>query len=510
MWVNWLQMELFLQRPHNKFMVDKKFDFLDKVRKLNRPTKGQFAWLALGLAAALALFFFSRGFVACWRLTALGGISPSSCPGQMTVPLTTTNPAGTAVTIGTGVPAFTGPQVALPPPWDGASRVTILIVGLDFGDWSADRNGPSRSDTMILLTIDPASKTAGMLSVPRDMWVNIPGFGYSKINNAYAFGEGYKLPGGGPGLAVKTVENFLGINIQYYAQVEFTTFEKMVDTIGGVCLTIPEEITVGRTFEHSVTLKPGYQCLDGKSTLGYARNRYTTNGDVDRAGRQQQVILAIRDKVFQPANFLSLISQAPTLYNELSGGINTNLPLSDAMRLAVLAKDIPLASIKQGVINYTMMQDGFTNVNGQQLAILRPYPDKIRELVDSIFGSGTMQPLAAGTIEEKMKAEAARVVVINGTGVSGMASKTSDYLKTQGMNITGFGNTGDYPDSYNPPFPTRTTLIVHAGKPYAMQYLMALMKIKSLDQIKVDFNQNSPADIIVALGSDWGSNNPMP
>jgi polyisoprenyl-teichoic acid--peptidoglycan teichoic acid transferase len=491
-------------------MVDKRIKIVEKIQRIKQPTTMQFIWMGMGLVLAAGLFLFSRGLVTCWRLTALAGIAPPSCGGQITVPVTTTNPEGTPVVIGTAIPTTNAPQVALPPPWDGASRVTILIVGLDFGDWSADRAGPSRSDTMMLLTIDPATKTAGMLSVPRDMWVNIPGFGYSKINNAYAYGEGNKLPGGGPGLAVKTVENFLGIKIQYYAQVEFTTFEKMVDTIGGVCLTIPEEIKVGRTFEHSVTLKPGYQCLDGKSTLGYARNRYTSNGDVDRAARQQQVILAIRDKVIQPANFLSLISQTPALYNELSGGINTNLPVADAMRLAVLAKDIPLNSIKQGVIDYTMMQDGFTNVNGQQLAILRPYPDKIRELVDNVFGGGSMQPLASGTIEQKMQAEAARVVVINGTGVAGMALKTSDYLKTQGLNVTGYGNIGDYPDTYKPPFPSRTTIIVHAGKPYVLQYLMALMKVSSSSQTIVDFNANAPEDIVVALGYDWGSTNPMP
>ncbi len=491
-------------------MADKKFDFLDQTRNLKRPTKGQFIVMAIGLVLAAGLFLFSRGFVACWRLTALAGIAPSTCAGQTTVSGTITNPEGTPVAIGTGIPTSSAPQVAPPPAWDGASRVTILIVGLDYGDWSADRNGPSRSDTMLLLTIDPVARTAGMLSVPRDMWVNIPGFGYNKINNAYAFGDEYHLPGGGPGLAIKTVENFLGINIQYYAQIEFTTFEKMVDTIGGVCLTIPAEIKVGRTFEHSVTLKPGYQCLDGKSTLGYARNRYTTNGDVDRAGRQQQVILAIRDKVIQPANFLSLISQAPTLYNELSGGINTNLPVSDAMRLAVLAKDIPINSIKQGVINYTMMQDGYTNVSGQQLAILRPYPDKIRELVDSIFGGGSMQPLATGTLAEKMQAEVARVVVINGTGVAGMASKTSDYLKTQGMNVIASGNTSDYPDTYIPPFPAHTIVIVHSGKPYAMQYLFQLLKINSSNQTIVKISPDSPEDIILALGSDWAANNPLP
>jgi LCP family protein required for cell wall assembly len=493
-------------------MPDTKVEILNKVRTLKRPTTGQFIWMGVGLVMAVVLFLFLRGLVTCWRLTALPGMAPSRCSQQTTPPITT-NPEGTPVagaTAGPGIPTISAPQVPLPPPWDGASRVTILVMGLDFGDWSADRTGPSRSDTMILLTIDPVTKTAGMLSVPRDMWVNIPGFGYSKINNAYFFGEAYKLPGGGPELARKTVENFLGINIQYYAQVEFTTFEKMVDTIGGVCLTIPEEIIVGRTYEHAVTLEPGYQCLDGKSTLGYARNRYTAGDDVDRSGRQQQVILAIRDKVIDPKNFPTLIAQSTTLYNQLSAGINTNMTLDDAVRLALLAKDIPLESIQKGVIDYTMMQPGKTTMNGTPADILRPYPDKIRELVDKIFGGGTMQPMAKGSLDENMKAEAAKVVVINGTGVTGMAAKTSDYLKTQGMNVTGFGNTSDYPDQYYSPFPSRTIIIVHAGKPYAMQYLMALMKFNSASQIRVDFKPDAPEDIVVALGSDWNYDNPMP
>ena len=103
-----------------------------------------------------------------------------------------------------------------------------------------------------------------------------------------------------------------------------------------------------------------------------------------------------------------------------------------------------------------------------------------------------------------MQAEAARVVVINGTGVEGMAKLTSEYLTTQGMNVSAFGNTGDYPDMYYSPFTDRTIIIVHAGKPYAMQYLMALMQFNSLSQIKVDFNPNAPEDIVVALGIDWG------
>jgi LCP family protein required for cell wall assembly len=408
------------------------------------------------------------------------------------------------------------PLAELPPAWDGASRVSILVMGYDFGDWASDRKCPCRSDTMIVLTVDPANHTAGMISVPRDMWVNIPGFdAYNRLNAALYLGDLYKLPGGGPALAMKTVENFLGIPIQYFALLDFTVFERMIDTIGGVCLDISTKIDVGVLYEHgTVTLEPGNQCLNGKVALGYARARDVSQGvalgDVERAQHQQQVILAIRDKVLAPGNFLNLMSQAGTLYAELSGGINTNLPLPDAMRLAVLAKDIPLESIQKGVIDYSMMQDGYTDINGQQAAILRPYPDKIRELVDKIFGGGSMEPMASGTVDEKMKAEAARVVVINGTGVAGMAEKTKNYLITQGMNVTGFGNTSDYPDKYYSPFPDRTIIIVHAGKPYAMQYLMALMKFNVSNQVRVDFKPDAPEDIVVALGSDWNASNPMP
>jgi LCP family protein required for cell wall assembly len=478
-----------------------KANFLSRFRTLKHPTTAQYIWMGVGLVLAAALFVFLNGLVACWRLTALAGIPPSSCSAQATAPVT--NPAETPIPGATSIPTLSVPQVELPAPWDGASRVTILIIGLDYRDWVADMTA-SRSDTMILLTIDPVAKTAGMLSIPRDMWVNIPGFGYNKINTAYYFGDLYHLPGGGRSLATKTVETFLGIPIQYYARVDFQTFEKMVDTIGGIDINVPAEIVVDPLGQHNTTiLQPGWNHLTGPLALGYARNRHTENGDVDRSSRQQQVILAIRDKILAPGNFLNLMAQAPTLYSELSGGIDTNLSLNDAMRLAMLAKDIPVGDIQQGVIDYTMMQDGYYNLNGQQLAILRPYPDKIRELVDKIFGSGTMQPMASGSVEENMQAEAARVVVINGSGVAGMAALTSDYLKTQGMNVSGFGNTVDYPDQYYSPFPERTIIIVHAGKPYAMQYLMALMQFDSSRQIKIDFNPNAPEDVVFALGYDW-------
>jgi LCP family protein required for cell wall assembly len=493
-------------------MAQKKFDLVQKMRAFKPPSIGHIVFMAAGLVLAIVVFIFLSGFVSCWQLTSLPGLPPSTCRTSAAAQAATAS--GDLQPAQTTTPVISAPDVQLPPAWDGASRVTIMIVGVDFGDWSADREGPSRTDTMILLTIDPVGKAAGMLSIPRDMWVDIPGFGYSKINNAYAFGEGYKLPGGGKGLAIKTVENFLGIPIQYFAQVDFSAFVRMIDDIGGICLDVPATINVGVLDENgTTTVEAGHQCLSGKVALGYARARDVgqgvEGGDVERSQNQQRVILAIRDKVL--SNFPVLVGQAGPLYNELSSGVHTDLSLNDILRLAVLAKDISLDSIQAGVINYTMMQDAKYDLNGQSLDVLRPYPDKIRELVDKIFGGGAIKPMASGDLPQLMQQEAGRVLVINGSGVDGIGQKTYDYLKSQGMNVIGPGNLGDYPDKYYyPPLPERTQLIVHAGKPYAIKYLMDLMKFDNANQLIVDFDPTAQADITLAIGADWVNSNPIP
>jgi len=491
-------------------MAQEKFDLAEKLRAYKHPTLFQLVWMGAGLALAVASFIFLSGFVACWRLTALPGIPLPAC--SSSAPATDTTPGATLPPGVTPTSGASVPQVELPPPWDGASRVNILLMGYDYGDWSSERQCPCRTDTMMVLTIDPLSHTAGALSIPRDMWVSIPGFdSYNKINTANFLGDSYKLPGGGAELARKTVENFLGIPIQYYVMVDFNTFVTMIDTIGGICLVIPEDITIdplghGNT-EH---LPAGPDCFNGAETLAYARMRYTANDDMDRAARQQQVILAIRDKLLSPGNFVNLVAQAPTLYQELSGGFETNLPLNDALQLAVLAMEIPLDQIHMGILDYTMSAPAQITVNGTLEDILRPYPDKIREEVETIFGSGAMQPMATGDDAQKMQEEAASVFVINGSDFNGLASSTADYLKSQGMDVVGIGSTGDYPgEPFTwPPLPDRSMFIVHAGKPYTAKYLMALMGYDSQNQLVVAFDPNAPADIVLVVGNDWANTMP--
>ncbi len=227
------------------------------------------------------------------------------------------------------------PGIPLPDPWDGAERITILVMGLDYRDWQSDQ-GPAHTDTMILFSIDPVTKTAGMLSVPRDLWSVIPGFSPNKINTAYYFGELYNVPGGGPALAMKTVEQTIGVPIDYYAQVDFNTFINFIDIIGGVKIDIPAPITVDPLGADTIpkNLKAGRQVLPGILALAYARERHAPGGDFARSQRQQQIVIGIRDRILEYELLPGLIANAGTIFAELSGGIDTNLPLDDALRIA--------------------------------------------------------------------------------------------------------------------------------------------------------------------------------
>ncbi|HNS63540.1 MAG TPA: LCP family protein, partial [Anaerolineaceae bacterium] len=252
-------------------------------------------FVILAIVTGVAVFRLVKNTVAGWNITPLEGVSIQS----------TTTVNGTPVSLPGGALQPEGGPTA--EPWDGNSRVTILLMGLDYRDWEAGE--VPHTDSMILLTIDPMTSSAGMLSIPRDMWVNIPGYDYYKINQAYYFGELDQLPGGGPALAVKTVESFIGVPITYYAQIDFGAFVRVIDEIGGVKIDVPEKITIDPIGDSpKVTLEPGRYTLNGELALAYARSRKGSGDDFARAERQQQVILAVRDRILQFDQMPSLVT----------------------------------------------------------------------------------------------------------------------------------------------------------------------------------------------------------
>lgn len=389
-----------------------------------------------------------------------------------------------------------------PIPWDGANRVTILVFGMGAcGDCLP--GDPTQTDSMMLLTMDPVSRTAGILSIPRDLWVNIPGFDYGKINQAYFIGEVYDLPDGGPGLALQTVEDLLGIDINYYAQVDFSAFEEFINEIGGIDIEVPYEISVDPIGQHNtVTLPQGVQHLDGPVALAYARNRDTFGADFDRADRQQQVVFAIRDQILSLGTLPKLIANAPTIYNNLRNGIHSNLSLKDAISLAWTASQIPKENYTRGIIGPNETERTFSP---DGMDILLPNMDAVRVVRDQVFATtGAVAPVATVYISdpaELRQAENASVSVLNATTTAGLASQTTNYLLDQGINVIETGNAEDKSEA--------TVIIDYTGKPYTVQYLVELLNIQP-NSIYSRYDPNALVDIAILLGADWADNNSMP
>ena len=395
--------------------------------------------------------------------------------------------------------------------WDGKSRINILLLGLDYSERrQAQDQGSPLSDTMILATIDPLTKTIGVMSIRRDLWVDIPGYGYNKINTAYKVGVDDNYPnGGGPGLAMDTVEGLLGVPINYYAKVDFNTFKTLIDEIGGVPITLTQEMCLDWEGKgHVFCIPAGFYTLPGSYALAYARTRDAEygDGDIDRGNRQMEVILAIRDRVLNPNTFATLIAKAKPIYDQIIAGLETNMSLDQAIQLAYLVVQIPRDNMTTYNIDYTVASPE-TTAEGQW--IMRPIPDELRKLRDQMFtasGVAAAPIIAAETGTQNSGdpltlaiAEGARIQVLNGTNTAGLADTTAAYLTSQGLTVTSTGDT-DASDS--------TTIIWHSSTPYAISYLASLMQVTS-SRI---YSQNDPTgtiDVTVILGADWAASNPM-
>jgi len=464
----------------------------------------------IALATAFGLFRFARDITSCWRLTALPGTPHANCAGPAVKSLATpVIGADTPTPEATATPEFFFSEDIEYPTWDGGSRINILFVGLRGGDPS-EGDCPFCTDTLILLTVDPSTKTAGMLSIPRDMWVNIPGFGYSRINTSWMLGRGSKLPGGGPTLAMKTVSHFIGVPVDYYVQVDFDTFVDIIDLIGGVDVYNDETIVLdpashGKDFPKVKMTCCGMRHLNGTVALAFARCRHVEqgckDGDVGRARRQQKVIFGIRDKVLSPENFSRLLAQAPQLYRTFSAGIHTNLSLPDAMKLAVLVQDIPPGKIRNGVIDNSMVTLDNVILGGQNASIVRPIPDEIRVLRDEIFTvRGPLSPLAQGDLRSLMQADGARVRVLNGTSSPQLEARTQQYLSERGVTVTEMGDTKAQ---------TRTVIVLYSPKLYTLQFLQEIFGITRSTSILIDPDASQTVDIEIRLGPDWAGSLPV-
>jgi len=448
-------------------------------------------FLVLGLVGGYFLFRFTSNFIATATMFNPGGAPLLNEP--TADPNVTVEPGITQTPTAPPLDTFTMPEA-----WDGKTRVNLLVMGIDAR--SPDAANPL-TDTMILFTLDPVNNTAGMLSIPRDLWVRIPGSDYGKINTAYSIGESFQLPGGGPALAAKTVENLLGVPIHYYAQIDFKAFVDFINQIDGVKITTTDRVQLNIVdTKFSQWLEPGTYTLTGDLALAYVRYREPTGGDISRSQRQQQVILAIRDRILNFNMLPKLIQRAPELYASLSQGIRTNLTLDQAIQLGIkVLNDIPRDKIAHTAIGW---QDVTTGTSPDGLAILRPIPDRIRELRDSVFGGGdAIDVQDPTTLLNVLAEEGAAVSIMNGSSAQGLAERTADYLKTQGINVVEQGNAA---------YTTYTTVTFYGAKPYTLHYLVDFLAVTEPYRVTYAYDPNAATHIVVVLGDDFAANNTLP
>jgi LCP family protein required for cell wall assembly len=273
--------------------------------------------------------------------------------------------------------------------WNGTERFTVLVMGLD------KRPGESgsvfRTDSMMLISFDPVGNSIGILSIPRDLYVEVPYAGLHRINAAYVIGE-LEFPEGGPSLSMQTVQYNFGIRVNEYVTVDFNTFISVIDAIGGVEIEVEREITdyAYPTFDYGTEtfhVDAGWQTMNGTTALKYARTRHASD-DIDRARRQQQVLYGVRDKVTSLGIVDDLIVQAPFLYANINNGIDTGLSLDQMIQLALWAADVPRENIKSDVVSWDYLQGYQTPTGG---SVLVPNRARIGDLMVQVFGPNYAQ-----------------------------------------------------------------------------------------------------------------------
>lgn len=370
------------------------------------------------------------------------------------------------------------PQV---PVWQRTERVNLLLLGAD----KRPDETVYRTDTIIVLTLDPATKSAGMLSIPRDLWVPIPGYGESRINQAFVLGEVKKYPGGGPALTMRTVQEFLGVPIHGYVLVDFEGFRKLIDQIGGIDVLVEKPIddTQYPTDDYGyqeVHIPAGLVHMDGDLALKYARVRHGSS-DIDRGRRQQQVLLAARDKALH----LNLLPKLPSLMATVMGAVQTDLQPGEILALAKLGNQVDAANIQSRVIDYTMVVETKTPSGGD---VLLPNREKIRALVDEMFSSGNNH--------KRVPEESATIEVLNGAGVPGLAAQMAALLKEQGFEVVAIDNAdrSDYAE---------TLIVDYANNTQTVAVLAQLLNVAERNIRRETGSQTGAGNLRILVGRDF-------
>jgi LCP family protein required for cell wall assembly len=279
-------------------------------------------------------------------------------------------------------PVVHGAPPPLPSTHPATEPLTVLLLGTDRRNAAS---GTNNTDTLLLFYLDPETQRAALLSIPRDLYIDIPGHDQGRINTAYSYGK--RDGTGGLALARQTVSATLGIPVDHAVLIDFTVFVTVVDAIGGIDVDVPYDIydptyPDGGTGYDPFYISAGNHHLDGATALKYARTRATAGGDFDRTARQRQVVMAVRDQVLSLDLLPNLIAQSPQLWASMQHAFEADLTLSEMIDLAVTASHIPSDQIEMGSIDDSCTTP-WTTPGGAQ--VLLPLQDRIDAVVSDLI-----------------------------------------------------------------------------------------------------------------------------
>lgn len=370
---------------------------------------------------------------------------------------------------------------------EDGGQINIMLLGMG----GAKHDGPYLTDTIILASLNPKTSDLALVSIPRDMAVSIPGNGVRKINSANAYGEA-KQSGTGAKLASAALSSTLNVPIHYYFRIDFGGFVSLVDQLGGLKINVERAFVdnlypTNDSLVKTISFEVGEQVMSGERVLEFVRSRHGSNGegsDFARGRRQQQVLIALKEKLLRLSTFLNP-SLLVKLYNTLQQNIETNVETWEMLKFAKIIKNINTDQIVHQVL------DPETNpllveargVDGSYLLVPRTGDyGELQQFVQNLF-----QYSAASR-------ERATIEIANGTGVPGLAEKTASELTSRGLKVSLFSNA----DNNN--YLTSVLYDKSQNKTATREAIMSILKLS--DVITGSPNFDSQTDFIIILGQD--------
>lgn len=347
--------------------------------------------------------------------------------------------------------------------------INILLIGSDSRDGE-----DARSDTLIFLNVNFQARRAYLVSIPRDTRVYIPGYGQDKINAAYAYGQAE--------LSIRTIEDFLGVDLNHFVEVDFEGFKDMVDTLGGIDINVKKGID-DRSYQYRMRIPTGRQRMDGETALNYVRYRHG-DSDFNRAGRQQEFLKALAANAFRPRTVLKL----PKLVGILNENVGTDMSDRDMLGLANFLRNLP----KTRMDSITLAGES-TMIGG--ISFVEPDPVFLVELMERVEAGRSLKSMKSWDESDKMSMDfkPGQVVVLNGSGKAGLATRARARLVGYGVSGVRIGNAESYA------FKRTRILFAHKDKARAQR----LRRLLYQDAVLKETAGTSTSDIRIILGFDY-------